>query len=159
MSSDISTTIATYLQTVGFGDLGENLFIDYFPSDPDALVAVFSGVGNQPSHGMGNYTQLRNPTIQVFVRGGSSGDEHIAAKTKAEAIFRLLDTVNLTIGDVTLLHIAPVDEPHLIEHDENDRPTYSINFELSYEAPQADLVPPPVPPEPDFTYVLDGGAP
>lgn len=159
MTSDISTTIATYLQSAGFGDLGINLFIDYWPSDPDAMIAVFSGVGHPASHGMGNYTQLRNPTIQVVVRGGSSGEEHLNAKLQAEAIYRLLDTTNLVIGDTTLLHIAPVDEPHLIEHDENDRPAYTINFELSYEAPQTDLVPTPVPPEPDFSYVLDGGAP
>ena len=137
---EVITALTARLQAASIGTFGTNLFANYFPDSPDAMVAVMDGPGTAPTY-TATGIKIRHATVQVFARGVPTAQGYVDAQQKAEAVHRSLNFANTTVANIRFLDCHPVDEPHMVEKDENDRPTYSVNFELSYEAPTGSVSP------------------
>lgn len=126
--------VSTYLQTNGVGTVGTVVFLDYLPDTPDTVVSLFANPGSPPTTVMGGSSGaavVRNPRLQVFTRGTADGAGVVAARVAIDAIYALLEqVVNTTLSSVRYLSIEAVDEPALLERDEQQRPVYVCNFEV-----------------------------
>lgn len=113
-----------------------NVFVDYMPASPDAAVMV----SGQP--GLPQLSKLPTdlPGLQVIVRGAPH------AATTAHAVARAIYSALTCLDGVTLddngaheVYVigctASQSEPVPMGRDANERPEYSLNFQLRVHAP------------------------
>jgi hypothetical protein len=77
--------IATYLQTLGVGTIGTNIFIGNLPSSPSRCIGVYSDGGPMDSI---NAPNLR-PNLQILIRGEQGSLENLS--NLVNYVFNLLD--------------------------------------------------------------------
>lgn len=118
--------IAAYLQTLGHGTLGVNLFIDVLPEAPDDVIVVTSSGGFAPSFVQdkrGINTEM--PTFQVATRSRSVP----SAKAKSHAIYLDLQKLdNVIVDGVFFQRLSPMQPPFAIERDDNNRWIWGCNY-------------------------------
>lgn len=138
MSHWIADDIADYLAAHGIGVVGDDIFIDRIPAEPDDVVAVFERPGGPPlmtlTGGGVSETKADQPMIQIRVRAVKYTD----GKTTAEAIFALLQGVTetvLVVGGGIFHLISAVQSPAHLGIDENQRHEWSQNFSCLWENP------------------------
>lgn len=117
--------VATYLQTAGIGTVGTDIFKSYAPDNANAGVYVLDTGGLQPNSDIKN---LRNPTIQVFIRSAT----YAAGKTKLEAVRTAIhQLVNTTIGSTYVYFCLLQSEGGHIGRNERGQDEFSMNFHLN----------------------------
>ncbi len=106
------------------------LFPNKFPRDGAGVTDECGAVTIMPGGGIDEWTGKKTPSIQVLLRGTSTGTA--ALETKAHEIFDALKNKrDVTIGSESVAIIRPVGaEPFYIGDDENARPIYSMNFNV-----------------------------
>lgn len=117
-----------YLVTKGLGVKGTTIYATMMPDNPDDLVVVSEYSGRRPEGALGSATPLaRFPRVQVMVRSG----RYVTARQKAEDVFLALTPVaNQQVGGTRVNSIWPLQEPALLETDENGRSVIVFNVEI-----------------------------
>jgi hypothetical protein len=123
--------LGTYLQGLGHGTLGTDLFLYQLPDTPDTCVAIREYAGAEPEfvHDQATPNMIR-PRFQMVVRGPVIPDVML----KASQVWSSLVTINNTTIDGTFYQrLVPLQSPFLIERDENNRWVAGANFEAMKE--------------------------
>jgi len=118
--------IADYLETLGIGSVGIDLFESLLPETPDDCVALFEYAGKPPLLSLDG-SESDCPGLQVRVRASS----YEAGGTKLEQIRSALHPVsNQSIGGIFFISIRVNGSPIPLGVDQNDRPERSLNFSI-----------------------------
>jgi len=105
---------------------GINMFQNFEPSKPDNCVTIFDTYGRATGLTLGVELQDK-PSIQIRVRAQDSE----VAWTMIDSIRQLLDgRSNETWGGCFYMLIYCASGPGLLDHDENSRARYIVNFNL-----------------------------
>ncbi len=122
----VENDIATYLQTGGFGTVGNSIFLNTMPPTPDNCIAVSIYAGGAAIDRTHDTSGNDSPSIQIRVRNTSAG----TARTKVEQIYNYIDGVtNTTIGSTFFLGISAINSgPVPMGKDENGRTEFAWNF-------------------------------
>lgn len=114
--------IMTYLQSLGLGTPGTNLFASFVPSSPDNLISVLDTGGPEPD----KYSPTKEPTFQVFIRNTN----YVDGKSKLDTIRNNLhQTKNTTRGNTFFYFILAISEGgHIGRNPETGLEEFSINF-------------------------------
>lgn len=101
-----------------------------FPRDSQHVPNACAVVAIQPGSGIDEWTGKKQPSFQVLVRGETNGDG--PTETRAYEIFNALaNKKDVTIGGESVVIIRPLGSaPFYIGADANDRPIYSMNFNV-----------------------------
>lgn len=117
----IAIDIASHLQANGLGQLGQDLFVSFQPSEPDDCITIYDTGGYAPDIDV----PLRDPTCQVLVRSA----DYPVAMERAQAVFNLLHAkANYALGGAWIYLSKAEHEPTPIGPDENGRPEITLNF-------------------------------
>jgi len=122
---ELGAWLAAAPQSIGVA--GTDLFLGSTPDSPDACTTVREYAGEAPERTLGPSTAYEQPRIQIVCRAGK--DDYAAARTKAEAVYKVIDKAELTLSGVHYLRIEPLQSPFTIGRDENDR--WLIGFNAS----------------------------
>lgn len=127
--------IRAHLLTHGITPVAQDQLPDG-PGQPDTVVALFATSGLEPDHTMGGggggSALLVNPGLQVLARGPR--DDRKTARDLAHQVKGKLDGLtNVTLSGCRYVSVFAVNEPHLVELDENRRPVYACDFTISKE--------------------------
>jgi|OpeIllAssembly_1097287.scaffolds.fasta_scaffold545144_2 hypothetical protein len=118
--------IAAYLQSIGHGTLGVNMFIDNLPETPDDVVLVTTSGGFAPEfvhNKPGVNTEM--PTFQIATRSRSIP----SAKSKSHAIYNDLQLIgNMMVDGIFFQRLTPMQTPFSIERDDKDRWIWGCNY-------------------------------
>lgn len=109
--------IGGYLEGLGIGTAGTNLFYGQMPETPDVCVVLFEYAGSPPefTHDGHDY---ENPGLQIMVRGISYAN----ARTTMDIIQDYLHTLaNTTISGTKYLFIRAIQSPFVFATDNNGR--------------------------------------
>ena len=104
---------------------GTTLFIGILPEQTGLTVSLFDTSGMSPDP-----NAIRNPTVQVMVRGIVGGYE--AAYTQMETILTQLHALaNTIINSTNYIQIWKLTEPNHVGNDEKGRPIFSCTLRIS----------------------------
>ena len=103
---------------------GTNLFISLLPETSVLATAIFDTPGMSPDP-----TNIRNPSIQILVRGKVGGYETAWAKMEA-IIAELHALANTTINNTLYILIWKLTEPFHVGNDIQGRPIFSCNLRI-----------------------------
>lgn len=121
----VESDIATYLQTGGFGTVGNSIFLNDMPPTPDncIVVSIYAGAAVERTH---DTSGNDNPSVQVRVRNTSAG----TARSKIQQVYNYLDGIaNTTIGSTFFEGIMAINSgPVPMGKDENGRTEFAWNF-------------------------------
>lgn len=112
----------------GTTDDGKALYLQTMPDKPDQVVALYLPPGAAPAYTMGPTVAYENPHVQVL--GRSKPFEADVIFDRLRAIYRLLDTAEVTLSGTRYLVIEPVDSPGLIDRDDAERVTMGFNLQV-----------------------------
>lgn len=125
--------IADYLSSGGIGTAGTDIFKGLFPSEaPDACVAIYEAGGMEPVKTMAagpNTSVVERPHVEVVCRAGAF--DYATARTKAHAVFKLLDGLpTRTINGTLYEWASAVQSPFPLGRDQNDRPRIACIYRV-----------------------------
>lgn len=127
--------IAAHLATNGHGTVGTDIFKSQLPDSPDAAIGIFEYPGRPSDKAFGTTVLIENPRFQILVRSAREGvvaNAYLTARTKAEAIYTLLDGAgNLTLSGIVYLYIEALQPPFHLEFDANRRAVIACNYEAN----------------------------
>lgn len=119
--------LGTYLQTAGIGTLATDIFYQNFSKTVPNCIALLTAPGLQEKYTLRRTCVLSRPELDVRVRNV----DDTVAEQKATAIHNLLNVVaGEVIGTTSFKKISAMNDPYLLEIDENDRFVYAVNFQL-----------------------------
>jgi hypothetical protein len=118
--------ISTYLQSLGIGTLGADIFLGLMPDQPDNCIALFEYAGSPPDlHWNGEY-----PGLQVRVRNKG----YAAARTKIGEVMEKLHRLHeQTLSGTRYLLIKARGSPEILKRDASNRVELVLNFEIIKE--------------------------
>ena len=130
--ADVAQTIADYLAAQSVGTVGTDIFFDQVPVESslpvdEAAVTVIESGGLDPE--INADRKHFNPTVQIIVTGTQESNTEAKAKV-AEVVDLLTDPLNLTVGSTIYYCTAQVGGNNYLGYDENNRPEWSLNFQL-----------------------------
>jgi hypothetical protein len=125
-----SKDIATLLNgesSIGLA-LGTDLFYSKIPSSPQNCVSIFDNIGSAPMLTLKKETSdYLFSSVNVQVRNTNYDNGYSVIK----GIFDYLHGLHgLVIVGTEYLLIRAIDEPGLLAYDNNERPIFSVNFEI-----------------------------
>jgi len=103
---------------------GTNLFISKLPETSVLTVALFDNSGMSPDP-----TNIRNPNIQILVRG-KVGKYEDAWNRMEEILGHLHALANTTINSTLYILIWKLTEPFHVGNDTQGRPIFSCNLRI-----------------------------
>jgi hypothetical protein len=120
--------LGAYLVTQSIGTLGTNLFLGHLPPTPDSAVAILEYGGLAPEHDLGHSTQRHEfPRVQVLVRD----TVYATARLKAQDIMADMAAIgNTTLSGVWYMGVDPIQQPFLLERDDNGRWVMACNYQV-----------------------------
>lgn len=126
-----SHELAIYLDAQGVGTLGGTtgwrLQANLEPSTPDQVITLYDTGGSAPRL---YDDELRQPTIQVRVRGNNYAD----AYAKQEEVFDILNAIiNQDIEDHFYVGVWMQTDIIQIGPDDNNRPRLTANYSIERE--------------------------
>lgn len=126
-----SQALAQYLQSLGQGIYGTNIFADFMPETPDTLLSLTQYSAPSPPHVVMSGQFSAAARIQLHSRAGS--DDADAARTKIwDAYSALCAVTELQQGAVRIINISPAADPELLEHDDRHRVLFVANLDVTY---------------------------
>ena len=132
--NDAGLDFAMWLNTqTGYvGEVGKSIFANARPSTPDKIVSFTQTPGIAPSLTMGGGgTVVRNPSVQMVLRGGVRepfADVYGRIVALHETIEEMVD---VTLNGTRYIAVSPIDEPVLIERDDQKRLLFATNYNLN----------------------------
>lgn len=129
----LADDLADVLSSGGLGTVGTTIFCAGLPWTPDAAIGILETPGYGAIHtmstGPGHAVMVR-PRAQVTFRD----TDYASARLTAWKAWALLDgQPERTINGVAYHYITAVQEPGLLEFDENDRPVFVMNLDVMRE--------------------------
>lgn len=123
-----SVDVAAILAAGGLGlTFATNLFVGQEPTEPDNVVTVFDTPGYPPQLSLDKTEVYEYPAIQVRVRNNS----YLAGYELAADIKTLLHGLaHETWNNTRYELIRCMQDPFLLDYDENGRARFVINFDL-----------------------------
>ncbi len=119
--------IRVYLQAQGVGTFGTDLFTGFLPDTPDSVVVIYENPGTPPSRSHSSNPTLEHPQLGVWARGTPDGD-YVAPRQKAQDAYDALVAIrNQTLSSTLYLDVMPMQQPFLIERDDNKRAIIGFN--------------------------------
>lgn len=117
-----------FLAAQNLGTKGVDIFATTMPDDPDAIIQVSEYSGRRPEGVLGSPVPIaRFPRVQIMVRDS----RYVTARARAESVYQLLAPVaNQQMGGTRINSIWPLQEPALLENDENGRSIMVFNVEI-----------------------------
>ncbi len=120
--------IAAYLESQSVGTRGTDLFTGFMPDTPNEIVVVYENPGSPPSRVHSKVgTSLEHPQIAVWARGTPDGDYDGPRQKAQDAYNALALIVNSTLSAVLYLDVMPLQQPFLLERDDNQRAIIGFN--------------------------------
>ena len=110
---------------VGLGTFVVDMFIGIMPETPDTCICLIDSSGFKPE---ARYNWER-PGLQILVRDKIGNYKQCFTKIK-DAVTALHGITNLTINNHIYKCIVAAHEPLFIGLDQNNRPMFSVNFEV-----------------------------
>ena len=124
----IETRIANYLESLGYGTVGTDIWYGELPSTPDNAILVTPAPGPEPDR----YLDTEYPYLDIWVRNNST----LVARQKIDAIFRSLQHVaNVTFGDYYVYFINAVGNPLSRDRDGQNRHLYQLTIQVICHKP------------------------
>lgn len=124
--------IADYLST---GGISGTIFRGVFGEKPDNATAVYESVGLSPIRGMSptpGQAKVERPVVQIVCR--STADDYSTARTRAHAIFKIMDGMpTRTLNGVAYKWAAARQSPFLMGRDEAGRVLIACNYDVVKE--------------------------
>ena len=119
---DFLWQLADYLDRENIGDVTSNIFVGFYPDDPDNIIALLYNTGGQPNIDVADFEY---PRFQVVIRN----TDYVTGAGKLREIRRLLhDKLNVTTENFIALYIQADSEGGSIGKDGKGRFEFSINF-------------------------------
>jgi hypothetical protein len=107
---------------------GWSIHISRMPNKPDTCITIYDS-GGAPSNPK---WLLDFPTVQVRVRGSENG--YLAAQAKCKDIVdALLGLPSQDVNGDRWVMITQLSAPTFLGYEDNKRPQFSINFQLTIE--------------------------
>lgn len=129
--SFVSQALAQYLQTLGQGTYGTNIFADFMPESPDVVTSL-TQYGAPPTQHivmLGQYSA--SARVQLHTR--SEPDTPATARTRIwNAYSALCGLSELIQGSVRIISTSPAADPELLEHDDRHRVIFVANLDVTY---------------------------
>ncbi len=127
--TDVAEGAKDLLVTAGAGTFGTDLFISREPATPDACITVFRSGGLEPNPKF----LIDYPSLNIRVRGAKLGYQ--AAEVTCQLVKdTLLGISSQTINDDRWICVNMSGDPFFLGYDDNERPSFSLNFRLIIEA-------------------------
>lgn len=106
-------------------------FVNDFRKDsPDASAIVRLAPSPPPSE----WSNVSHPSFQILVRGAEADVTDAAEKTAFDILKALHNKVEFTIAGKRVVHcISEQSVPFYLGWDDNRRPLYSLNFEMTMQ--------------------------
>ena len=117
----VDKDIAEYLEDLGHGTVGTDIFVGWMPDSPDNCIVV-TATGGQPPE---MCVELESPGFQVRVRNTSSSAGWTAANNILDDLH---DLTNTTIESRMYHYIKAQQSVNRLGKDGQDRSLFSINF-------------------------------
>lgn len=105
--------------------LSDTLFVNIEPNLPKQIVTVFDSPGGARDARQDIY----NPAVMIRAKALPDGYQ-TAYQLLSDIIDFLHGMNNLTIGDMRYLHIIAASDINVLGRDENNRPVFSVNFDI-----------------------------
>ena len=119
--------IAAYLESQSVGTRGTTLFTAIMPDTPDELVVIYENPGMMPSRSHSTNPNLEHPQLGIWVRGTTDGD-YVGPRQKAQDAYNALVLIrNQTLSATLYLDVMPMQQPFLLERDDNQRAIIGFN--------------------------------
>lgn len=123
--------IAAFIESCGFGTVGEDIFSRHAPPTPDELICVIQLEGEDPEFVQNRFSiELERPILQVWARS-----QHPAtAETLIDGPYRELSAIrNQVIAGTRYVYITPLHAPAVYDRDENGRFIARCDFRVRKE--------------------------
>lgn len=122
--------LGTYIDSDTSLTIGVDLFLGLLPEEPDACVAIFETTPGSVMETMRTTApSLEMPRIQAIIRG--QRNSYATTRATAETVWRSVSKIqNTTLSGVQWLRAIPVDTPSLMGRDDDERPLFTVNFEI-----------------------------
>jgi hypothetical protein len=121
---NIAYSIASILESEGVGTLGTDIFVGTMPESPDKCLATYDSGGSPPEPNL-----IHRPNVMIHVRGNKQGYE-----SASDLVFTTYTTLhnlgNFRYNDWWYLLVWAASDPIWLGMDENNRPVFSINFNV-----------------------------
>ena len=120
---DIANTVATYLETAGFGSVGTDIFVGYIPEDLDGIwVERIGGTINY-------YVPMEESVVNIYVKDTSASTAIDKIEDIKRYIHRMYSVDSATSYIYTLLVIGDVED---IARDLEYSKVYKITVQVIY---------------------------
>lgn len=117
----VDIDVAEYLQTLGRGTVGTDMFIGFMPDTPDDCIVVRATSGLPPNV----IVDLEQPGFQITVRNTDHDAGWLAADTIKTDLHQLTHT---TLNGRLYKRIDANGSVTYISRDEKERTLWSVNF-------------------------------
>lgn len=124
----ITSDMASYLEDVGMGTAGTDLFAETLPSEVDTALALVTYSGELP--GMVHNHQavnVENRAVQILSRAPT---HPVAEANAAAAAAHLLRLYGASLGTRRVVTIRLLQQPFQLHRDEADRPVWVCNLQV-----------------------------
>lgn len=131
--SSASVELAEWLEDEGVGTVGEDIFVDKQPLGAVNGLRIVTYPGAPPAHRMDGTNEIRYtfPNIQVRVRNTDDATAVSVANAAARALGKI---ANQTIEGTYYRSVNLINQPGLIERDENDRMIQGFSAQAERQA-------------------------
>lgn len=127
----LTEEIAQLLQTLGFGEIGTDIFRGGFSDTPPDEQISINQYGGSPSERVKNRREpvLEKPRFQIACRARTYNQ----ANLQAHRIYRMLDRYSGKISGVHYSSIEALQPPAFLARDDRERPQIICNYEANKE--------------------------
>ena len=116
--------VAQALSNAGLGTIGQEIFLNFQPEEPDNSIVVINTGGVQPSI---DYPD-KMPTFQVLIRNTNTETGTGQVDTVRDTLHQFRNAV-LVSGQTYFYYIYLIAEGGYIGRDTNGRDMFSLNFQ------------------------------
>jgi hypothetical protein len=123
--------VAAFVASACSLTVGTNLFRHSMPDKPNACACVYEYPGLAPDFVLGQTAiDVEHPRLQIAFRG-APGD-HATPRALAETAYRACAAAsNTTLSGTKYFELKPLQTPHKLRQDANDRPVIGFSVQAS----------------------------
>lgn len=124
----VSAGAGTFAATSGWG-----IYLGSEPTEPHQVLTLYDTSGGEPNPKF----LLDQPHVQVRVRGNPNDQPGTYTKAR-EVLDTLLGLPRQSVNGTVYVGIWALNDPFLLEYDDNRRPVYTVNFRMWREPDSGD---------------------